>query len=394
LRVLSFGSFIAGNTPGLVLGELGADVVKIEARERPQVLRYPAYRFGDVNAVEPSGIPNTHMYAGISRSTRGLSLDMEREPGRELFKRLVAVTDVVIENFGAHTMAEWGCTFAELSAINPKLVMVSLSGYGRTGPRAGYLAYATNIANFTGLTTMWGIQHGTHTDYIAAAHAATALLGAIAHVDRTGTGVYIDVAQIETLAAVMAPVYLEPLNNGRDVAPSGNAIPGSLFTGVFRSQGHDRWLAVELEDLDDWSALCQVLDRPDLVVTTIDDVDARCAALCDAISAWAAEWSPHTAAQLLQNVGLAAGAVSDNEDVVRDPQVRARGAAIEIDQPDLGVAEYYESPYRMTKTPGFARRPGPRVGQHTDEVLREWLSVDDRELDELKATNAAWQAPA
>lgn len=391
--MLTFGSFVAGNTTGLLLAELGADVVKIEPIARPEVLRSPAYGFGTTLINEPSGVPNTVMYADLSRSTRNLSLEMNTEVGRVLFKRLVAVADVVIENFGAQTMRNWGCAFEELSAVNPRLVMVSLSGYGRTGPRGAYLAYATNISNFSGLTSTWNFQHGTHSDYIAAIHAATAVLGAVAQVDRTGIGVFVDVAQTEALGAVMAPIYLEPLNNGRDTPPAGNVVPGSLFTGVFKSQGHDRWLAIELEDTADWATLCAVLERPDLVVQDDDGISARRGELADAISAWAAERSPHTATQVLQNVGLAASAVYDSEDIVRDPQLRARGAAVEIDQPDLGVIEHYQSPHRMTKTPGSVRRPGPRLGQHTATVLREWLDLDPREIDALEHSNAVFQAP-
>ena len=153
--MLTFGTFIAGNTTALVLAELGADVVKVEALARPEVLRSPPYSFGATSIVEPSGVGNTVMYAGLSRSTRNLSLEMNTEEGRALFKRLVAVADVVIENFGAETMRHWACSFDELVAVNPRLVMASLSGYGRTGPRGTYLAYATNISNFSGLTTTW-----------------------------------------------------------------------------------------------------------------------------------------------------------------------------------------------------------------------------------------------
>ncbi|HXY91209.1 MAG TPA: CoA transferase [Acidimicrobiia bacterium] len=394
LRVLSFGSFVAGNTPGVVLAELGADVVKIEALARPEVLRNPAYGFGLQWAIEPSGVPNTVMYAGLARSMRGLSLEMNTEQGRALFRRLVAVADVVIENFGSHTMEHWGCSFAELLAVNPRLVMLSLSGYGRTGPRAGYLAYAANICNFTGLTSAWTFQHGTHSDYITAVHGATAVLAALAEVDRTGLGVSIDIAQTEALGALMAPVYLDPLNRGRDTPPTGNVVPGALFAGAFRAQGHDRWLAVELEDLADWATLCDVLERPDLAVGGEEEADERRGALEGAVAEWTAERSPHTAAQLLQRAGLAASAVYDSEDVVRDPQLRTRGAVVEIDQPDLGVIEHYQSPYRLSKTPGSMRRPGARLGQHTEAVLREWLEVDDAELGTLAAAGAVWQAPS
>jgi benzylsuccinate CoA-transferase BbsF subunit len=392
LRVVSFGAFVAGNTTGLALADLGADVVKVEARARPDVLRMPAYGFGETNAVEPSGVQSTIMQADLARSMRNLSLDMEIEEGRELFRRLVAVTDVVIENFGAHTMEHWGCSFDDLLRINPRLVMVSLSGYGRTGPRRAYLAYATNISNFTGLTTTWGMQHGTHSDYVAAAHAVVGVLAAIAHVSRTGTGVYVDVAQIEALAAVMAPLLLDPLNNGHDTGAPGNTVAGSWFSAVVACQGHDRWLAIELEDADDWATLCGFLELPALASAPMGDPAAR-EELGTALREWALERSPHTAALLLQRAGLAAEAVADNEDVVRDPQVRARGAAVELDQPDLGVIEYYQSPYRLSKTPGSARRAGARLGEHTHAVLREWLAIDDDELAALARADALFQAP-
>jgi crotonobetainyl-CoA:carnitine CoA-transferase CaiB-like acyl-CoA transferase len=228
---------------------------------------------------------------------------------------------------------------------------------------------------------------------VTAVHAAAAVLAAVAHADRTGTGVSIDVAQTEALGAIMAPVYLDPLNNGRDTTAVGNAIPGSLFTGAFRSQGHDRWVAIELEDLADWSALCELVERPDLAVESDAEARARRGDLAEAITAWTCERSPHTATQLLQRAGLAAGVVADNEDVVHDPQLRTRGGVVEIAHPDLGVVEHYESPHRMTKTPGHFRRRGPRLGEHTEEVLREWISLDRREISELERATAVWQAP-
>lgn len=394
LRVLSFGTFVAGNTTALMLAELGADVVKIEARARPEVLRYPAYEFGPNRVTEPSGIPTSIMYSALSRSTRNLALDVHTEDGRALFRRLVSVADVVIENFGVDTMRRWGCAFDQLVVVNPRLVVVSLSGYGRTGPRARYLAYATNISNFSGLiTSAWGIQHGTYSDYIASVHAVLGVLAAVLQVNRTGQGVYLDVAQTEALAAVNAPVYLDPLNNGRDTAPAGNSIQGSFFTEVFPSRGHDRWIALELEDLDDWARLCAVLERPDLLVDSLDAAARRRHELAAAVREWSATRTPHTAAQVLQRAGLAAGAVYDNEDAVRDPQLRARGAVVEVAHPDLGTVEYAQSPHRLAKTPGRVRRPAARLGQHTLEVLREWLGLDDRELETLATAGALWQAP-
>ena len=224
IRVLSFGAFVAGNTTAAILGQLGADAVKIEARNRPEVLRTPAYAY-DEPRVEPSGVPITIMHASLSRSTRDLSIDVTTPEGRELFHRLVAVADVVIENFGAGVLDAWGLSFDALRAHNPRIVLTSLSGYGRTGPRASYLAYGSNISNFVGLTHLWNYSHGTLSDYVTAAHAALGTLAALEHVAATGEGVWIDAAQVEAMAATMPEAVLEALVNERDLAPPGTSSP-------------------------------------------------------------------------------------------------------------------------------------------------------------------------
>ena len=203
---------------------------------------------------------------------------------------------------------------------------------------------------------------------------------------------HVDAAQIETAAVVMAPILLEPLVNGRDVEPPGNDVAGSVLSGAFRCAGHDRWVAVELEDLDDWAALCALLECPELGVDDTEQAAERRDELVAVLEAWAAERSPHTAALILQQAGLAAGAVQDMEDVYRDPVLRERGFVVEVDQPDLGVIEYPQSPHRLSATPGRYRCPGPRLGEHTDEILREWLGLDDDEIEDLVDAGAIFVA--
>ena len=392
MRVLSFGAFVAGNTPAIVLADLGADVVKIESRNRPDFLRNAAYGYGDPLQYEPSGVSTTPMQSSLARGAKGLALDMTTPEGRALFLRLVAVTDVVSENFGAHVMASWGASYAELSAVNPRLVMLSQSGYGRTGRRASYLAYASNISNFTGLTAVWA-NSGMFSDYATAMHGAVAVVAALDQARRTGTGVHVDAAQIEVMASLLAPVVMEPLVNGRDAGPQGNEVPGSLLAGVYRCRAEDSWVAVELEDLDDWHVLCTVIGRSDLDVPDEHGAAAGRPALAAALEAWTAELSALTAAQRLQHVGLAAGAVQDGDDIVRDPQLRHRHFPVEIDHPDLGPIEFPGSPHRMTKTPGAVERLGPRVGEHTGAVLGEWLGLGEGELVELEQAGVIFRAP-
>ena len=295
IRVLSFGAFVAGNTTAAILGQLGADAVKIEARDRPEVLRTPAYAY-DEPRVEPSGVPVTIMHASLSRSTRDLSIDVATPQGRDLFHRLVAVADVVIENFGAGVFDAWGLSFDALRVHNPRIVVTSLSGYGRTGPRSSYLAYGSNISNFVGLTHLWNFSHGTLTDYVTAAHAALGTLAALEHVAATGEGVWIDAAQVEAMAATMPEAVLEALVNERDLAPPGNSVAGALLSGAFRCLGHDAWLAVELEDLADWHRCGDVLGVPVAVDTEAEASELR-PVLEAALHGWAAERTAPTAAR-------------------------------------------------------------------------------------------------
>jgi crotonobetainyl-CoA:carnitine CoA-transferase CaiB-like acyl-CoA transferase len=392
VRVLSLGAFTAGHTATLLLAELGADTVQIESHAHPEVLRNPAYGYGEIYA-EPSGLPQTPLHAGLTRSTRALALDMATPSGRDLFRRLVRVTDILIENFSPTLLERWECSFRYLVQLNPALVMLSLSGYGRTGPRAEFRAYATNIGNFSGLASIMGASNGTLTDYLAAEHSAVGALAALRAARSTGQGVWVDVAQIETAAAVMAPLYLETVGNGDESVPGPNEVAGSLLVGVYPAQGHDRWLAIELEDVDDWNVLAEFLELPELRIDAPDEADAHRAALDGAVAAWAAQHSPHAASHVLQQAGLAAGAVQDSEDIVRDPQLRTRQDVIEIDHPDLGPIEYPQSPDRLSRTPGRVKNPGPRLGQDTVEVLHDWLGLDDAEVDALLASGTAWTAP-
>jgi crotonobetainyl-CoA:carnitine CoA-transferase CaiB-like acyl-CoA transferase len=391
VRAISFGAFVAGNTSALLLAELGADVVKVEARARPEVLRTPAYAIGDTYT-EPSGVTNTVMHGALSRSVRGLSIDLANPEARPLFHRLAGTADVVIENFGGSTLARWGCSFEDLVADNPRLVMLSLSGYGQTGPRTGYLAYASNICGYVGLTSAWGYSHGTHSDYITAATAGLAAVAALRQVAQTGQPIHLDVAQIDAMVGVMAPLLVDPLVNGKETSVAANAVPGSWLSGVFACLGHDRWVAIEVEDGEDWSRLCQFLDRPDLDAVDARAADYRRPELEAAVAEWTARVTPHTATHLLQKAGVAAGTVQDSEDIWRDPQLRSRGFMVPLEQPDFGVVNYPRSVHRLSRTPGRIRRPAPRLGQHSNEILREWLGVTDDELAGLAASGAIFDA--
>jgi crotonobetainyl-CoA:carnitine CoA-transferase CaiB-like acyl-CoA transferase len=391
--VLSLGMFVAGNTAATLLADLGADVVKIEGRDRPDVLRTPAYAIGD-SAVEPSGVPVTVMHASLVRGLRNLSLDMGSSAGRALFRRLVSECEVVLENFGKPVLERWGCGFEDLLVHRPSLVMLSLTGYGRRGPRANYLAYGKTIAPYLGLSSTWGYAHGTLTDYLTGATGALAAVAAVIEARRSGTPAHLDVAQIDAVAPMLAALYASPLNVGHDDVPIPNRAPGSWLSGIVPSRGHDAWLAVDIEDGDDWNTLCTLLERPDLSTGDRRAADAAGPELFGALAAWASRCSAYTGMHHLQRAGLAAAVVQDEEDVWRDLQLQARRFAEVVDQPDLGPVTYTGSPQRWSATPGRAPVPPARLGQHSRDVLRGWLGLDTSELADLEAAGVVFSAGA
>ena len=389
VRILSFGTVVAGNVCPLVLAELGADVIKIESKDRPEALR----TFDAPNQLElfePSGVRTTALFAGLTRSMRSISIDMAVPEGRDTFRSLVGRADVVIENMGPGKMEAWGCSFAQLSAHNPTLVMISISGYGRSGPLSNFRAYASNINNYLGLTSAWALD-GTHFDFVAGIHGASAVVAALAEVDRGAPGVFIDMAQTETGAAIMAPLYLDFLANGREWNAAPNEVPGALLSGVFPCAGSDAWVAIELEDADDWDTMCAHLDRQDLRLGDRGPL-APVEALRDAIGAWVRLLTPFQVTLALQKAGLAVAPVQDSEDLWRDPQHRSRGSFVEVWHPDIGSVEYPGAPDRLSRTPGRVVRRGSRMGEHTREVLVEWLELRDAELGRLEAGGAVWQS--
>lgn len=385
LRVLTFGAFVAGNTAALILAELGMDVVKIESRARPEALRN-TYFLDHPDTREPSGVPTTALYGGLARSVRSVSIELASPGGPEVFRRLAATADVVVENFRPGVLDRFGCGFDDLRELNPRLSMLSISGYGRTGRRSTYAAYATNISNHVGLSAAWGHTHGYHFDYVAGYHGALGVLAALRQAETTGTGVHLDLAQVESGASVMMPILVDQLATGAAYQRRDNVAPGSVFSAVVGCAGADRWLVVDAADGADWKRLCAALDVRAPREPTTADLDAVRTALAE----WAATRTPYQAAHVLQRAGVPAAPVQDAADLARDPQLRSRGFIVEIDHRDLGRIEYPGAIERTLRPSGGVKGPVPRLGEHTREVLGQWAGIEEAEVEALAERGAIW----
>jgi len=377
LRVLSFGTAIAGNVSATTLAEMGADVVKIESPDRPDPLRLPGHP-GLPRAFDPSGREVSVLFSSYSRSGRALTLDMKSPAGLETFRQLAGRADVLIDNFATGVMAGWGLTAEVMAELNPRLIWVSVSGYGRTGPRAKAMAYGTNVNGFMGLTRVWS-PHGSQFDYTAVAHVLVTIFAALAHRDRSGQGSYTEIAQSEAGGAMLAPLLLEALATGRDVWPEPNDVPGSYLSGVFAAAGRDAWLAVELEDASDWDAAARLLGVPELSTGQNGPPhDAAVAELKRVIAAWAQTLTPAQGARHLQAAGLAAAAVQEIPDLFADGGIWAHDGLARLDLPDTdNISTWVTGPFQRMRAPrAYVRGPSPHPGQHNEEILRDWLTAE------------------
>ena len=374
IKVISFGMVIAGALCGTALAELGADVIKIESPTVPDTTR--RLRQGESAVHEPSGAETSPAFANFNRSVRSLALDMKQPESVDLVLRLARVADVVLENYGPDVLERWGIGYEKIAAVNPRIVMLSQTGFGHTGPRSHYLAYGATIFSFMGLTQIWGRSHGTHFDYPATTHGLFAILAALAARDRTGLGTHIDQAQTEVAGAIMGPLLLDYLVNGHE--PGLDPPPGMVVRCLRRG-----WLARGRARGRRGLAAAGGPDRRSRPGDPHRDPGAPDpgdhAAVTDAVRNWAAALTPQQAMRMLQRAGLAAGAVQNSEDVTRDPEHRERHFLQEMNHPDLGVAEYAGPPYRLSKTPATIRRRTPRLGEHATEILAEWLGLPPAE---------------
>ena len=374
VRVLDLTWVLAGPYCTKVLADHGADVIKVESAGRPDPTRFAPFMHLSRG---PRTDPDTNGYFNeVNRNKRSIALDTRTDDGVAVLRDLVASCDVLVENFSATVMTRLGLGYDTLREINPRLVYVSMSGMGHTGPRAGWVSYADTVSASSGLTglTGWGpgdlvgVIYG-HGDIVAGLQAALATLAALEHRAETGSGQHIDLSQLEAIAAHMGTSLLTSARS-----PIGNAHPVWSPQGVYRCLGADNWLAISVRSDQEWAALCGVIERPELVSRGATAADRRRHGdlVDEAIGGWTRTLPADLAAELLQLQGVPAGAVQDGRQLVEhDPQLRARGFYVRREHPAAGAFLHEGLPIRLTRTPGSIRAPAPLLGADTEEVLRE-----------------------
>ena len=397
LRVLDLTRVWAGPLAARILGELGADVVMVEAPWARTPLTMPeSYVQSSHFFPDDDQFPHPWNRQGFVNkfaiTKRSLAMDISSPAGREVLERLVANADVLIENYSPRVMPNLGFTDERLREINPGLIYVTMPGYGRTGPAKDYSAYGPVLDSHAGLSTLMGYPDVdawkcgiAWPDPVAGIHTAFAVLAALWERSTESGGTTIEVAQFETAVAMIADRLVRAQLDEADPQILGNRDLVHAPQGVYPTVGDDCWLAVAVTDELSWQSLCSIVEWPEEWagwsreerVLHHDEIDA-------ALSRWTGTRSAPEAASYLQSYGIAAAPVVDASLLFGDPHLGARSFYSDVEHPEAGRHHWGLScAARLSVTPARITRPAPCLGQHNREVLRAWAGLDDAQIDAL-----------
>ncbi|MBW0152816.1 MAG: CoA transferase [Phenylobacterium sp.] len=379
LRVIEMGTLIAGPFCGQILGDFGAEVIKIEDPRKGDPMRQWGRSL-------PKGL--SPWWPVIGRNKKSVGLDLRQPEGQEIARTLIAKADVVIENFRPGAMEKWGLGYEALSATHPGLVMARISGYGQTGPlstRAGYGLIGEAMGGLRHITgepdrppARAGISIG---DSLAAMHAVMGIMMALHSRDRTGKGQVIDAALYESVLGVMENLVTEYDLTGYVRERSGSILPGIAPSNAYPCASGD--MAVIGGNGDTvFARLCAAMDRGGLAADPRFATHAargeRQGELDEIISAWTSTLALDDLLSLLEAHGVPAGRIYRAPDMIEDPHFTAREAIISVPHPVFGQVRMQNAFPKLSETPGKVRWPGPDLGAHTDEVLKDvaGLSVE------------------
>ena len=384
LRVIDSSTVIAGPTIGMLMGDFGADVIKVE-HPRGDPLRDTGYQKDGVGL----------WFKMANRNKRGITMNFNTPRGQELFKSLVRTADVVIENFRTGTMEKWGLGWEDLRSINPKLVMVRVTGFGQTGPYKNRPGFGTIAEAFSGFASMTGEADGPPTlpnfglaDGIAAAYGTFATMFALYHRDaKGGNGQYIDLSIYEPLFQVLGPQPLQFDQLGIIQERLGNRSKNNAPRNTYRTRdGH--WVAISTNSpaiVKRVMTLCggkvaaedPRFQTPQDRVAHIDEVD-------EIVASWIGRHDLQVVLEEFEKAEAAIGPAYDIGQIFQDPQYQARGNIIEVLDDDLGPIKMTSAFPLMSETPAKIRHAGPRKGEHNREILVGELGLSEQELAELE----------
>ncbi len=385
LRVLELGTLIAGPFCGQLLGDMGAEVIKIEAPGQGDPMR----TWGP----QKRGTPSV-WWPVIGRNKKAITLDLRQAEGQRLFKDLCAKADVVIENFRPGTLEKWALGWPELSGVNPRLILVRVSGYGQTGPysqRAGYGGIGEAMGGLRYVVgepdrppSRVGISIG---DSLAAVHACMGTLAALHHRERTGAGQVVDAAIYESVLSMMESLVTEYDQLGHVRERSGPILPRIAPSNVYPTRDGIVMIGANQDTV--FARLCDAMGAPALAQDpAYRDHTARGEnqqPLDALIANWTAAHGTRELLDKLEKFGIPSGLIYRTADMLTDPHFAARQAIVSTEHPQFGTLRMQNVAPRLSVSPSSVRSPAPDLGQHNEEIYGGLLGLDAASRQALRA---------
>ena len=391
LRVLDFTWVGAGALVTKLLGDLGADVIKVESRARPDNLRLaPPYRPGADN-LEGSGY-----FASRNSSKRSFALDMREPRARAIALQLSEQASLVASNFRPGVMERWGLSYEAVRAVNPGIIYLTMPMQGSDGPHASSTGFGATISALSGLVSMSGLPDrlpvgtGTHfPDHVPnPGHALVAVLAALFHHGRTGEGQAIEVSQLESTINIIGPAIVDASLRGVERPRVGNRAAGASPRGACPCLGQDQWCAISCRTDADWRSTAEILGHPEWIVDdrfgTLLDRKLHEADLERLVGDATRSRDRTELVAALRVRHVPAAAVNSSQDILVDPDLVARGYWQRVTHPVIGELAIARPPFRLDADESQELRRPPLLGEHTAEIARDILGLSDQEIEQLK----------
>lgn len=389
IKVVDFGHYIAGPMSTMTLGDMGADVIKVELPDRPDHSRSlgPPFVSGE-----------SAYYLSYNRSKRGLTINTKHKAGIDIMKKLLKGSDVLVENFRVGVMARMGLSYEEISAINPGIIYCSISGYGQNSPLKDKPAFDAMMQAESGIMDITGFPDGPPTkvgisigDIAGAGCAVQAILAALIARQKTGKGQYIDVALMDSLVSLFT--YQAGAYFATGVSPSRLGNKHLVITPYEDFVTKDGSIIIATANQKLWERLCNdILERPELIkdprFLTMADRNANQPQLKTIIEERTRTKTSRGWIALMETKGIPCGYIRKVGEVLESENMKARGMVVEIEHPTAGKIKLLGNPYKLSDTPIEVSLPPPTLGQHTAEVLKE-LSYSDQEIKIFKSKGIA-----
>ncbi|MBI4339943.1 MAG: CoA transferase [Chloroflexi bacterium] len=404
VRVLGMTVIFAGPYAEMFLADYGAEVIRVESIQnfapstRGQYVRPPKGAAGYPNG-DPGERPWNRFatFNSMARNKLGMTIDITRPEGMEIFKQLVRASDVFISNYVPSVLDRLGITYEMLKKEKPDIIYARISGYGDTGPYRDYRAQANGIDAIGGQASTRGYRHAdpselpgsSAADPAEGVAAVFAIVSALNYRDRTGKGQLIDMALVENFITYNPEPFLDYSMNGRVQGTLGNRDPIAVPSGNFRCEGDDNWVSICIFGDEQWEGFCKVVGEGWVHDPRFKDPLSRRKhedELEKLVESWTKRHDYYEVMHLLQKVGVPAGPVLDEAAVFQDPHLKARGIFVEVSQKDTGTYLYPGALAKMRNAPLVVRHAPVRLGEDNDYVYKEVLGIGDDEYQKLAET--------